>query len=153
MKFTVISMSQGGLKPIGEAITEYAKRIKLYAKIECINISPKKAKNIPIDVLREADQELILKHIPKQSLVFLCDENGPTYTSQGMANLIEKSFLKTSHITLILGPAYGLSRTLLKNNQLIALSSMTFQHEIAHLVLIEQLYRALTILHNHPYHI
>jgi len=86
MKFTVISMSQGGLKPIGEAIAEYQKRIKLYAKIECINITPKKAKNTPIDVLRESDQEIILKHVPKQSLVFLCDENGPTYTSKEMAS-------------------------------------------------------------------
>lgn len=153
MKFTVISMSQGGLKPVGEAIAEYEKRIKLYAKIECINIIPKKAKNIPVDVLRESDQALILKHIPKQSLVFLCDENGPTYTSKAFAAHMEKSFLQTSHVTLVLGPAYGLSRALLKNHQTISLSSMTLQHEIAHLVLIEQLYRALTILHNHPYHI
>lgn len=152
MKFTIISMSQGGLKDITKVISEYTKRIQSYAKIDYINLTPQKAKNISIEVLRENDRLVIEKNIPKQSLVFVCDENGASYTSMEFAKLIESSFLNTSHMVFVLGPAYGLSRQFLQANKTFRLSDMTLQHEIANLVLSEQLYRVLTIIHNHPYH-
>jgi|AntRauTorckE5430_2_1112549.scaffolds.fasta_scaffold00119_19 23S rRNA (pseudouridine1915-N3)-methyltransferase len=143
-------MSTGGLK-LQSHIDEYKKRSKTYAKLNCINIIPKKAKE-SVAVLQEKDKIAILKHIPKQSLVYLCDEHGTMHTSTGLSQQIEKDFLLTSHITWVIGPAYGLSKALLAQHKTFSLSRMTLQHEIAHLVLIEQIYRALTIIHQHPYH-
>ena len=114
---------------------------------------PRKQKNTPIEVLKSEDHQTLLKHIPKQSLVLICDEHGKEYSSQGIAEYLEKCFSKMPHVTFILGPAYGLSKALLETHDTLALSQMTLQHEIANLVLIEQLYRALTIMRNHPYHL
>ena len=78
-------------------------------------------------------------------------EEGITYTSKEFAEMITK--LNQKDINFVIGPAEGLSETITKNAQkCISLSKLTFPHEIALLLLIEQLYRAHTIKTNHPYH-
>lgn len=152
MKFTIITLSQSKLKSLTQMISEYEKRIQGYAQIHIMNLSPKKAKHVDIEVLRSEDESRILSALPKQTQVFLCDEQGKSYTSQDFSTLLETSFLSNPEVTFVIGPAYGLSRSLLQKYPTLAFSKMTFQHEIAKLVLIEQIYRALTLMHNHPYH-
>lgn len=94
----------------------------------------------------------ILEKLPRQSLTTLCHEADKQYDSQQFAQMIDKSLLGSSSITFMIGPAYGLSKEIIKNYSLISLSKMTLQHEIAELVLYEQIYRALTIINNPPYH-
>lgn len=152
MKLTIITLSYGGFKWASEGIELYEKRLKGFLKFDCINIPPNKAKSDPISVLQEKDHQSIIKHLPKQSFVYVCDERGKQYTSLELKTLLEKSYGQYPHLVFILGPAYGLSSSLRSQYPKIAFSKMTLQHEIAQLVLTEQLYRAMTLLNNHPYH-
>lgn len=152
MRFSIITLSHGGLHWVAEGIQTYLKRIRPLAKIEIINIPPSKSKD-QFERLKKEDMVKIQAKIPNQSVVFLCDADGNQYSSESFASHLEKTFLTTPHIVFVIGPAYGLSTELLAQYPVISLSTMTFQHEMALLLLIEQIYRSLAILRNHPYHL
>lgn len=100
------------------------------------------------------DEWLRIKaHIPKQSWVIALDERGKTNTSTEWSNLLEKIHLSHPCLCFILGGADGLAIECKDYcNQQLSLSPMTMPHGLARLVLIEQLYRATSLLRNHPYH-
>lgn len=100
------------------------------------------------EVLRKI-QEL---NISKDA-AYLLTENGLEMDSRDFSNFIFKSFENFSHVALILGGASGHGPEILSfTSNRLSLSKMTFPHQIARLILVEQLYRAQTIHQNHPYH-
>jgi len=85
--------------------------------------------------------------------VVLLDENGEQLNSKSFAKKLKNIILSFKKIFIIVGDAYGLPEHLHnRSNITISLSKLTFTHEIARLIIIEQLYRAVTIIKNHPYH-
>lgn len=152
MTIHVLSSSHQGLDWAQSGIEEYRKRILRFRNLQEHNISRQKLTSKSVEEMMKQDAMMIEEKIPKQSLVLLLHEEGKQHTSQSFAKTIEKGLLSYPNITFIIGPAYGLSRALLKKYPCLSLSQMTMQHEIAHVVLYEQIYRALTILNNHPYH-
>ena len=113
-------------------------------------------------IQKEISSELIfvsnfkkkISYINNDDFVILIDEKGVQYDSILFAEKI-KSYLQNSvkSIVFIVGDAYGFSEKLYKrSNEIISLSKLTFTHEIARLIIIEQLYRSITIIKNHPYH-
>ena len=153
MNFHILTCSHQGLEWAQEGIGVYTKRIKRFSSINEIPYKRQKLSSPgELSAVQKQDEVAILQKIPKQSLVFTCDASGKQYTSEGFAKLIDQSILKASSITFIIGPAYGLPKSILNAYPSISLSPLTFQHEMAQLLLYEQIYRALTILNNHPYH-
>jgi len=140
---------------LNKGIEVYLKRLKKYInfKFECLN-DVKNAKNLSIIELKKKEGDLLLKKIESTDFVILLDENGDQFTSNKFAAKIQKLLLNSSKcIHFIIGGAYGFSEEIYqRSNNKIALSQMTFSHQMVRLIFVEQLYRAFSILNNEPYH-
>jgi len=131
---------------------EYVTRIKRYSPIDVIEI---KEETGTIPLLKALGKEAtgILKNIKQGDFVVVLGDKGTQYTSNKFAELINKlSSTGRRRICFIVGGAYGLHPSIAEGADLVlSLSSMTFPHELARLILLEQIYRAFTILRNEPY--
>lgn len=108
---------------------------------------------MPLKVIRDNEQVKFLKQISTSDHVILLDENGRTYNSKQFAGSLQKvmnSGVKT--LVYVIGGAYGFSTELKDKYRSVRLSDLTLSHHLARLVLVEQLYRACTIINNEPYH-
>ena len=96
----------------------------------------------------------MLKLLQPGDYVVLLDEHGKEYTSMQFASYMEKKMQTvTKRLVFIIGGPYGFSETIYKTaSEKISLSKMTFSHQMIRVIFIEQLYRAMTILNNEPYH-
>jgi len=138
-----------------EGIQEYEKRLKRYLPFS-IEIIPdvKNAGKMTPGKLKEKEGQLILDRLKSDDLLILLDENGKSFTSETFALEMEK-VLSQSHRRLVfqIGGAYGFSENVyLRAQKKLALSKMTFSHQMIRVFFLEQLYRAMTILKNEPYH-
>lgn len=120
-----------------DQINEYAKRITRYDKIE---------------ILECKTEETATRYAEKSYLIVL-DEHGKTCGSHIFSALLNKINMEHKNISFVLGPAEGLSDSMKdKADLVLALSELTFQHDIALLVLMEQIYRAFAIIKGENYH-
>ena len=110
-----------------------------------------KPKFQPMDQLIK---DLILKNISANDMVILIDENGKEYSTNEFSKFIINQIMdRTKNLIFIIGGAYGFSNELKELFKMkISLSKLTFSHDMARLFFCEQLYRALTIVNNIPYH-
>jgi 23S rRNA (pseudouridine1915-N3)-methyltransferase len=136
-------------------VDDYSKRLSMYINFsfEVIN-DIKNAKNLTEIQQKEKEGELILAKLKPSDHLVLLDENGENFSSIGFSDFIQKkmnSGIKT--LVLVIGGPYGFSESVYKKaNGKIALSKMTFSHQMIRMIIVEQLYRAFTILNNEPYH-
>jgi len=138
---------------IADGIQEYTKRLKHYIKFEQKIIkSIKNSHKLSFDEQKKREAELIKNVLIKKSIVILLDENGKEFTSPQFAKYLEKNLNTGQHITFVVGGAFGFSEELKNKYPLVALSKMTFSHQMIRLFFIEQLYRAFTILKGENYH-
>jgi len=102
--------------------------------------------------LREAD--LILSRLKPDDKLVLLDEKGKKFPSSGFAEFIQKRMNEGhKNLVFLIGGAYGFADQIYaRANWQVSLSDMTFSHQLVRLLFMEQLYRAMTILNNHPYH-
>lgn len=155
MKIKLVVIGKTNFSYISEGIVTYEKRLKNYISVETIVIPElKNAKNLTFSQQKEKEGELILKHINPSEAIILLDERGAEFSSVDFSNFIQQkmnSGIKTIHF--IIGGSYGFSEKIYqKANKKIALSKMTFSHQMVRLFFMEQLYRAMTILKGEPYH-
>lgn len=138
-----------------EGTAIYEARLKHYLPFE-YHILPdiKNAKNRSNDQLKNKEGELILKKLDKGDCLILLDEKGKEFSSVKFADYLEQLFQQNHRrIVLLIGGAYGFSEEVYERaNAKISLSKMTFSHQMVRLFVLEQLYRAMTILRNQPYH-
>ena len=137
-----------------EACDEYLKRIN-HGKYNCKLIEIRSDKNQYKTALEnmhyEADK--ILQVIPANSFVIMLDEHGKNLTSIEFANKLEQISLNNPNICFIIGGADGIHPSLKsKAHFIMQLSSFTYPHALVRVIILEQLYRAISILNNHPYH-
>lgn len=138
---------------IEEGINEYINRLKHYVKFEMRYIQTSKNKQkLSIEQQKKKEEELILKLIDAKSAIILLDENGTEYSSPNFAKFIQKKLNQGQNITFIIGGPYGFTEELKSQYPKIALSKMTFSHQMVRLFFVEQIYRALTILKGENYH-
>ncbi len=153
IKLIAIGKTQGAW--LIDGIAEYKSRLKHYTSYECIEIPDiKNRANIPIDKLKELEELEIEKYLDKDSFIIALDENGKEYSSENFSNyILKKISFETKSIIFVIGGAFGISNVILERcNDKIALSKMTFSHQMVRLVFTEQLYRAFTIIKNEKYH-
>jgi 23S rRNA (pseudouridine1915-N3)-methyltransferase len=134
-------------------INEYVKRINFYKKFKIIVVNSLKSKKNSEKEIKKIEGENVLKRVKKNELIFLLDENGKSFNSRKFADFLSNKFKTNKSIVFVVGGAHGFSNEIKqKSNEIISLSEMTFSHQIIRLFFTEQVYRALTILNNHPYH-
>ena len=131
-------------------ITEYLKRIKPFARIKIVELEATPFSEKLREKAKEFEGEKIENYLSKQkeAVVFLLAERGKLLSSVELATWFEKK----SPLVLILGGALGFSDDLYKKYPSLSLSPLTFPHELARVILLEQIYRAATILQNKSYH-
>ncbi|NLX65932.1 MAG: 23S rRNA (pseudouridine(1915)-N(3))-methyltransferase RlmH [Bacteroidales bacterium] len=155
MKIILLSIGKTDDPILSQIIEEYRKRINYYLPFEMqIIVDIKKGRNLSDKEQKKQEGEKILKWLQPSDQVILLDEKGKHYSSVEFARQIEKKLLSTSkRLVFVVGGAYGFSDEVRERaNEKVSLSSMTFTHQMVRLVFAEQLYRAMTILHNEPYH-
>lgn len=155
MKISLLVIGKTDARYFVEAIQEYEKRLEHYIPFE-IQVIPdlKNTKSLTVDQQKEKEGELILKTLQPGDYLVLLDERGKEYSSMQFATYIEKKTHTVSkRLVFVIGGPYGFSQAVYdKANEKLTLSRMTFSHQMIRLVFVEQLYRAMTILNNEPYH-
>ena len=155
MEITLLSVGKISSQWIQEGINLFKSRIQNYIKFSTVIIPDiKNTRFLSIENQKEEEGKLIMEQINSSDFVVLMDEKGKEYTSREFADWMQKQMNSgKKRILIIIGGPYGFSKGLYQRaNSLIALSKMTFTHEMAKLVLTEQIYRGLTILRGEPYH-
>ena len=153
MEIKLIVVGKTKSSELVRLINEYVKRINFYKKFKIIVVNSLKSKKNSEKEIKKIEGENVLKNIKKNELIFLLDENGKSFNSRKFADFLSNKFKTNKSIVFVVGGAYGFSNEIKeKSNEIISLSEMTFSHQIIRLFFTEQVYRALTILNNHPYH-
>lgn len=137
---------------VRSGIEEYAGRIRRYAPLEILEA--REEKGAQPEIMRQREGERLAKLLPKSGRLILLDERGEQLTSAGLADMVGRyRDSSTPELVFAIGGAYGFSaefRSLADRS--IALSPMTFTHQMVRPFFLEQLYRAHTILNNESYH-
>ena len=153
MEIKLVVVGKTKNKELISLIEDYIKRINFFNKFQIIEVNSVKTRKNNSDEIKKIECENILKKIKKNDLLFLLDEKGKNYNSREFADFLKVRFQESKTIVFVIGGAFGFSKDLYnKSKGLISLSKMTFSHQIIRLFFTEQLYRAFTILNNHPYH-
>ncbi len=156
MKLRLICVGKLSEPFLREGSDEYSNRLKRYLPFSCLELKEEKAggKKADARVIRELEGDKILAKISPDAFVIVLDERGTGLTSEDLADLLGRHMVQgTLEIAAVIGGAYGLSdKVKQRGNLILSLSAMTFTHQMARLFLLEQLYRAFTIIRNEPYH-
>lgn len=155
VRIKVICIGKTGKSFLVEGEKEYLKRLTRYIPFEKVEIPDlKNAKKLTEDQIKLQEGKEILSKIDSLDHVVLLDENGKEYTSEKFADYLQNRFNQGGKtIVFIIGGAYGFSSELYdRANDKIALSKMTFSHQMIRMLFFEQVYRAMTILKGEPYH-
>ena len=156
MKTIFMMVGKTNDKNIIELVEDYSERLKHYNIGYEIQVIPqiKNTKNLSEDQQKQLEGIAFLKNLQAGDYVVLLDEKGKEYTSEGFAEwMIKRMNMVSKRLVFIIGGPYGFSKDVYsRKNDMISLSRMTFSHQMVRLVFVEQLYRAMTIINNEPYH-
>lgn len=154
MKFKLLVVGKTSDKEIQMKILDFSKRLKKYINFEIIVVPSSKNKSSDNITTLRKEGISILKKIKKNEIVILLDEKGTNYSSLQFAKFIENKLLqKVKNVVFVIGGAYGFDKEVYRKSQYqLSLSKMTFSHQMVRLFFTEQVYRAFTIINNHPYH-
>ncbi len=151
MKLKVLWVGKSRDPWVKEALNDYAGRIRRYCPLELIDIRDEKGAEA--EEMRRRECERLEKHIPPGATLVLLDERGEQMDSPGLAAFIGKQRdAGVGDLVFVIGGAYGFSEEFRRRGKLLALSRMTFTHQMVRAFLLEQIYRAFTILNKEPYH-
>lgn len=154
MKIKVLTIGKTKASYLQEGEEEYKKRLSFYTTLEWITLPDVSSKGMSHELIKEKEAPLFLKHIKAEDKVWLLDERGKSFSSLELSQQIQKSMnAGTKTLILVIGGAFGFHSTLYNRaDAKVSLSALTFSHEMVRLFLLEQLYRAHTILKGESYH-
>ncbi len=155
MKTTLLVIGRTVEQHYITAINDYLQRTKRYISFD-IEVIPelKNTKSLSMEQQKEKEGELICKAIQPGDVVVLLDEHGKEMRSIEFADWMKKKMNTVNkRLVFIIGGPYGFSPKVYDlANEKIAMSKMTFSHQMIRLIFVEQIYRAMTILNGGPYH-
>jgi 23S rRNA (pseudouridine1915-N3)-methyltransferase len=154
MKIKLISIGKTDEVYIQDGIDKYLKRLKHYVQFENVIIKDVKVgKNTNSSLQKTLEEQEVLKHLSQNDYVILLDENGAEYGSVNFSKYIQKRLNSGRDIIFVIGGPFGFSERMYERaDSKIALSKMTFSHQMVRLFFVEQLYRSFTILKGEKYH-
>lgn len=153
MKLALLSVGDKLPAWANTAVAEYLKRMPREARVELVEIKPEKRAGQSADSIKAAEAARLLEKVPAGARLLALDEHGREVTTKELADLMARWMSEGRDVALVIGGADGLATTLLdKAEAKLSLSRLTLPHALARVLLAEQLYRAISLLNNHPYH-
>lgn len=155
MRLNLLCVGRLTLPFLSDGCTEFAERLKRYLPLSITEIKEHKTgRKQDLQRIIATEGENLEQRIPQGTFVIALDQGGKSLRSEQLAELMNEHMVRSiPEWTLLIGGPYGLSTSLRKRADLtLSLSPMTLTHQMARLLLLEQLYRCCTIIRNEPYH-
>ena len=154
MKLVVVAVGLRMPRWVDEAFAEYARRMPRAAKLELVAVRPEpRVEAKTVEKMLELEAVRIAAAVPERAKTVALDERGREFTSAALARWLERRLQEGIDTAFLIGGPDGLAPHLKdKAETVMRLSAMTLPHGLARVLLAEQLYRAVSILQNHPYH-
>lgn len=153
MRLVVAVVGKARNPALGEAIRDYEKRAARYWPLDVHEVREERATGISLDKVREREAQRLADRVPERAQTIACDIGGRSLTSTQFAELLKVARDQDRDLAFLIGGAFGLPPELTEQSTVkLSLSPWTLPHEIARLVLVEQIYRAGTIVRGEPYH-
>jgi len=155
VKILLLTIGNTDKKYMKEGIDDYVKRISFYIPFE-MKVIPdiKNRSSLSEELQKEKEGQLILNHVSSGDYLVLLDERGTEFSSVEFSKWIEKKMIAgTRQVIFVIGGPYGFSNAAYQRSDTkISMSKMTFSHQMVRMIFVEQIYRAMTIIKNEPYH-
>jgi 23S rRNA (pseudouridine1915-N3)-methyltransferase len=158
MKFTLIAVGKLKEKYLKEGIGEYSKRLSRFCELQIVEVedeqAPENLSEAQAVQVKKKEAERIIKKVKEGSTLIVLDLKGKKLDSEGFAEKLNSFFVSgKSHVTFVIGGSLGLDDELVQKADFrLCLSDMTFPHQLARLILLEQIFRAFKILNGETYH-
>jgi len=157
MKVTLITVGKLKEKYWRDAVAEYSKRLTRYLKLEIVELNdlptPDNASPAQEAQIRDREGEQILARIGERDLVIAMDGHGQIISSEELAEAIGNWQLGGRNVAILIGGSLGLSQAVLRRaDRKLSMGRMTFPHQLARVMVLEQLYRGCRILKGEAYH-
>ena len=157
MNINIVAVGSIKEKFFKDAVSEYAKRLSRYVKLNIIEVkdekTPAMASALEEEKIKEVESERILSKLLNSYVVALTID-GKKYSSEELAKRMEKyDILSKGNLSFIIGGSLGLHKSVIdRADEKLSFSEMTFPHQLMRVILLEQIYRAYRIRNNEPYH-
>ena len=153
MRVLVVVVGKPRESGLAAAIGEFETRAARYWPLEVHEVREEPARGASTDLVREREGERLLAKVPAGADIVACDVGGTAMLSDAFAHWMQTTREAPRSVAFLIGGAFGLSAAVrARARSRLSLSSWTLPHELARLVLAEQLYRAGTIVRGEPYH-
>lgn len=154
MKIRIIALGKIKEKFLKDGIDEFLKRLTPYASVEVVELSPVEIKDEQVEKALKEESEKILAHIKQDSYVITLEIQGKQLSSEEFASKINEITISgVGDLVFVIGSSCGLAPEVsARANFKLSFSKMTFLHQFARLILVEQIYRAFKILKHETYH-
>lgn len=154
MQIHLIAMGQRMPAWVNQGVDEFIKRMPPECRINMLEIpASKRTKTTDINRLMQQEGEKMLAAIPRGALVVAMDVKGKAWSTEELSSQLESWLQGGRDVAMLIGGPEGLAPACVEKAELrLSLSNMTLPHPLVRIMLTEQLYRAMSILKNHPYH-
>lgn len=155
LKVTILMVGKTKAGFIREGVAFYRRRLRPYLQLDLVELpTGREAKGLDPRQIQAREGQLLLAKVPPRAYLTALDPRGREYTSEEFAAWLARREEAARPLAILLGGHLGLSSQIRRQAQeLLALSRFTLTHELSRLLLLEQLYRAMTIRAGHPYHV
>jgi 23S rRNA (pseudouridine1915-N3)-methyltransferase len=138
---------------VSAGFNDYARRLPQSSRLELVEIAASDRKGWPVPRVLEDEGTRILAKIAREDHVVALDVGGRACSTEKLAEKLDDWRMQGNDVNFLVGGADGLhKRCLERADESLSLSSLTFPHQLVRVIVAEQLYRAWTLLHGHPYH-
>ena len=155
MKILLLTIGNTDKSYMREGIDDYVKRLSFYLPFE-MKVIPdiKNRSTLSVEIQKEREGQLILNQVQPGDHLILLDERGIDFSSVDFSKWMEKKMVAgIRQLVFVIGGPYGFSKMVYERSDFkLSLSRLTFSHQMVRLIFLEQVYRAMTILKNEPYH-
>ena len=154
LNIRIITLGEVTQRFVRDGESEYLARLSRSAKVSIVELRTERFAKLPVPERVAREGELLLQQLKNGELFCALDEQGKSFTSVAFSEHLQKLMNRgVSSIVFAIGGAYGWSENIRNRADLrLSLSPMTFTYQMTRLVLIEQLYRGLSIIAGTPYH-
>ena len=154
MKLFFVFTGKTADKVVAGLLSDYKNRISRYVTIDTHEIKSGNEKNESASSIKDKEQKEQMKQAGEKDFLILLDERGREFSSVEFAVQLEKWFSASGkRLVFMTGGAYGFGDEIIKRaNVKISFSKFTFTHQLIRVLLLEQVYRAFTIINNRKYH-
>ena len=153
MRLVVAVVGKARNPALGEAIRDYEKRAARYWPLDVHEVREERAVGISVDKVREREGQRLADKVPERAQTVTCDIKGRRLDSTQFAEFLQSAREQDRDLAFLIGGAFGLPSDLTSRSSVkLSLAPWTLPHELARLVLVEQIYRAGTIVRGEPYH-